>query len=251
MPHESAKQAMQSYLQALTHTEEAKVSDELAAAARLLETANQALLQESPEVASDSAINEIDSKEIAIAVETVNREAKLELMPLKQKLPPRFHALFFEVAGLTLAIPLVELGGIIALDSEINPSKGAKHSGLSPMPGQAQWLMGVLVKLDQKYNCVDTARWIMPEKYTQALADSLNYAYAVQLGKTPWVLACSKLADTHELSHDDIKWRDQDAKRPWLAGMIKQKMCALVDASQLIRLLEARPTKNASSVVTE
>jgi purine-binding chemotaxis protein CheW len=91
----------------------------------------------------------------------------------------------------------------------------------------------------------------MPEKYSAAMAASLHYAYVVQLGKSPWALACEKLADTHELSHDDIKWRSQDNKNPWLAGTIKQKMCALIDAARLISMLQAKQPNNAKSVVTE
>jgi purine-binding chemotaxis protein CheW len=34
-----------------------------------------------------------------------------------------------------------------------------------------------------------------------------------------------------------VKWREREGKRPWLAGMVKDKMCALVDAQQLIALL--------------
>jgi purine-binding chemotaxis protein CheW len=271
MPPSDAKLALNAYFDSLTSTDEHSYSDELALASRLLENANSILIEdahkdelltgdplaENTSLLSDSAKIEIESKEIAPAVETVSREAPLlsevevaeaekvstidsntsSYQTLKQKLPNRFQALFFEVAGLTLAIPLIELGGIVQMQE------------LNKLPGKPQWFMGVLIKQNDKYQCVDTARWIMPEKYTQALAESLNYTYAIQLGKTPWALACSHLATTFELTHDDIKWRESGAKRPWLAGMIKQKMCALIDASQLINLLESKPTK--TQVVTE
>ena len=35
-----------------------------------------------------------------------------------------------------------------------------------------------------------------------------------------------------------MKWREHSGKRPWLAGLIKEKMCALVDVTSLIELLE-------------
>lgn len=271
MPPNQAKLALNNYLDTLTSSDEPDLANDLALASRLLENANSLLIEEqvelpsplsqekSPHQLNDLRIKPIESKEIANSVETVSIEAPLinevdvaepkkEIQvqadadnekPLRQKLPGRFQALFFEVAGLTLAIPLVELGGIIQMQE------------LSRLPAKPDWFMGVLVKQQDKYQCVDTARWIMPEKYTQEMAESLNYTYLIQLGKTPWSLACEHLATTHELSHDDIKWREIGGKRPWLAGMIKQKMCALVDASQVIKLLESKPTKNASSVVTE
>jgi purine-binding chemotaxis protein CheW len=40
------------------------------------------------------------------------------------------------------------------------------------------------------------------------------------------------------LSKEDVKWRTNDSKRPWLAGVIKEKMCALIDVNNLNALLE-------------
>jgi purine-binding chemotaxis protein CheW len=40
------------------------------------------------------------------------------------------------------------------------------------------------------------------------------------------------------LQPDDVKWRTSASKRPWLAGVIKEKMCALIDVDNLIYLLE-------------
>jgi purine-binding chemotaxis protein CheW len=39
------------------------------------------------------------------------------------------------------------------------------------------------------------------------------------------------------LSQDEVKWLDSSEKRPWLAGLVKEKMCALLDVSALIELL--------------
>jgi purine-binding chemotaxis protein CheW len=250
MSHKAGNNALSQYLHDLTDLQIPENAardhaDELAIAAQLLEIANAKLIEESIELPDlsgkavflspsdelDSAISEIVCKENDNTVETVSREAVIELRPLNERLPNRFQALFFDVAGLTLAIPLIELGGIIQMQE------------LSKMPGKPNWFMGVLVKQEDRYHCVDTALWMMPERYTDQLQQVLNYTYAIQLGKTPWVLACSRLATTHELTHDDIKWRDQSKSKPWLAGMIKQKMCALIDASQLIELLESKPTK--------
>jgi purine-binding chemotaxis protein CheW len=259
MPHKNATLALSAYLQDLTQTDEIALADEperaheLAIATQLLEHANSMLIaqnegdlaqaapvaQSNAEIDANLAINTIVDKENISSVETVCTAMQLDLRPLRTKLSNRFQALFFEVGGLTLAIPLVELGGII------------KMQALNKLPGKPSWFMGVMVKQQERYQCVDTAQWIMPEKATEALSIALQYSHLIQLGKTPWGLACTQLITTHELSHEDINWRSQGAKRPWLAGMIKQKMCALIDPSQLIGLLESKPSPNASSVVTE
>lgn len=137
----------------------------------------------------------------------------------------RFQALFFEVAGLKVALPLKELGGI------------HKITAINTLPGKPLWYKGVMLYREQKINVVDTARWVMPEKYDQQLAESLNYQYVIMLGKSSWGIACESLVNTVALEQDDVKWREAQGKRPWLAGLIKQHMCALLDVDALIALL--------------
>lgn len=139
----------------------------------------------------------------------------------------KFQALFFEVAGLKVALPLKELGGIHQIGL------------LNTLPGKPAWYKGVMLYREQKINVVNTAMWVMPEKYDQALAEKLNYQYVIMLGKSSWGLACETLVNTITLEQDDVKWRSAEGKRPWLAGLIKQHMCALLDVDALIALLAA------------
>jgi len=137
-----------------------------------------------------------------------------------------FQALFFEVAGLTLAVPLKALGGIYEL-GEVN------H-----LFGKPKWFKGVMINREEKLNVVDTARWVMPEKYDEKLEASLNYQYLITLGDSQWGLLAEKLINNITLSKEDVKWRTNNSKRPWLAGVIKEKMCALIDVNNLNALLE-------------
>lgn len=137
----------------------------------------------------------------------------------------RFQALFFSVAGLKVALPLKELGGI------------HKITTLNTLPGKPAWYKGVMLYREQKINVVNTAMWVMPEKYDQNLAETLNYQYVIMLGKSSWGLACESLVNTVALEQDDVKWRATEGKRPWLAGLIKQHMCALLDVEAMIALL--------------
>jgi len=137
----------------------------------------------------------------------------------------RFQALFFSVAGLKVALPLKELGGI------------HKIAPLKSLPGQPHWLKGVMLYREQKINVVDTAHWVMPEKYDQQLVEKLNYQYVIMLGNSHWGLACDTLVNTVALEQDDVKWRETEGKRPWLAGLIKEHMCALLDVDATIALL--------------
>ena len=89
----------------------------------------------------------------------------------------------------------------------------------------------------EKYNVVDTARWIMPDKFAQKMAESTKYKYLILLDDSGWGLACESLITTTTLQVEDVKWRKADSKRPWLAGMVKKKMCALVNVQQLVSML--------------
>lgn len=137
-----------------------------------------------------------------------------------------FQALFFKVAGLTLAVPLTELGGIHQIDK------------IGPLFGKPDWFMGVMLHREEKLNVVDSAKWVMPEKYSEKLAESLNYQYLIMLDESGWGLACESLVTTASLQPDEVKWREGNSKRPWLAGTVKDKMCALLDVEQIIQMLE-------------
>ncbi|MDP4537562.1 chemotaxis protein CheW [Alkalimonas collagenimarina] len=137
-----------------------------------------------------------------------------------------FQALLFDVAGLTVALPLKALGGI------------HKLLPVNKIPRKPDWFKGVMLQREQKINVVDTARWVMPEKFDQQQAELHDYQYVIMLSNSAWGLACDKLINTMTLKQDEVKWREAAGKRPWLAGLIKQHMCALLDVDALIQLLE-------------
>ena len=151
--------------------------------------------------------------------------AQSAVQPEKDYRKGRFQALFFDVAGLKVAVPLKELGGIHQL--------GAVNS----LFGKPQWFKGVMLYREQKINIIDTARWVMPEKYDQDLQQKLNYQYVIMLGSSNWGLCCESLINTFTLEQDDVKWREAEGKRPWMAGLIKKHMCVLVDVDAMIDLL--------------
>ncbi|MFT6899959.1 MAG: purine-binding chemotaxis protein CheW [Colwellia sp.] len=138
-----------------------------------------------------------------------------------------FQVMFFNVAGLTIAVPLIELGGIHNEDKTTS------------LMGKPEWFTGVMLHRDEKINVVNTALWVMPEKCDEALRNSLNYQYIVMLGNSHWGLSAETLVDTVTLEQEDVKWLDVPNKRPWLAGLVKERMCALLDVESLINLLDA------------
>jgi len=169
------------------------------------------------------------SEQEAIPVETTEQlsESVTASKQVKQwknlELEKEFQVLFFELAGLTFAVPLTDLGGIHHLDKSLNS-----------LLGKPDWFSGVMTHGESLYNIVDTAKWIKI-----GTTKPLNYSHYILLGSTEWGLSCEKLLGTETLTVEQIKWRKVEGKRPWLAGMVKEKMCALIHAEELVKLLNS------------
>ncbi|MCP5206463.1 MAG: chemotaxis protein CheW [Hahellaceae bacterium] len=128
----------------------------------------------------------------------------------------RFECLLFTVAGLKLAVPLIALGSIHPIEEHF-----------TPLVGRANWFMGLMPVQGRRLRVVDTALWVMPEKYRTEIRD--NYQYVIRLGRSNWGIACDKVAQAITLKADEVRWRTQRSKRPWLAGTVVEYMCALMD----------------------
>jgi purine-binding chemotaxis protein CheW len=135
-----------------------------------------------------------------------------------------FEVLLFTVSGLTLAVPLIALGQIQPLTDE-----------LTPLFGQADWFMGLQPTSSGKVRTVNTAKFVMPERYDPSFVESAQYV--VSINGVPWGLAVDRVEQPMRLAPDDVKWRSSRSKRPWLAGTVKEHMCALIDIPMMGKLL--------------
>lgn len=136
----------------------------------------------------------------------------------------RFDVLLFKVAGLTLAVPLVSLGQIQPLTDE-----------LTPLFGQADWFMGLQPTPAGKIRTVNTAKFVMPERYDEIFLQTARYVMSIN--SVPWGLAVDSVNQPITLNPDDVKWRGDRSKRPWLAGTVKDHMCALLDIPRIGQML--------------
>ena len=145
----------------------------------------------------------------------------------------RFECLLFDVAGLTLAVPLVCLGTIHSLEGQT----------LTPLFGQPDWFLGMLKTHTGNIKVIDTARWVMPERYRDEFRDNLSFVITIQ--GFDWGLAVHKVDRSIHLHPDQIKWRSLRTQRPWLAGTVIEHMCALLDVAALAELIESGALKRA------
>lgn len=142
-----------------------------------------------------------------------------------------FECLLFDVAGLTLAVPLVCLGSIYPLAGQ----------DLTPLFGQPDWFLGILPSQSGNLKVLDTARWVMPDRYRDDFRQGLQYVISVQ--GYEWGLAVHQVSRSVRLNPDEVKWRSQRAQRPWLAGTVIEHMCALLDVAALAELIASGATK--------
>ncbi|WP_239928704.1 chemotaxis protein CheW [Photobacterium sanguinicancri] len=183
-------------------------------------------VEETPSVATDTVANLSVNNNVESQLAT---QVGSDIPPEKtaeSQLGSEFQALFFEACGVTFAVSLTELGGIHQMGE------------LNHLLGRPEWYLGLLTSRELQHDVVDTARWVMPEKLSSD-EHKENYRYIVMLGESKWGLACDKLHGTETLTKQSIRWREKVGKRPWLAGMVKEKMCALIHVEELIKMLNA------------
>ncbi|WP_339547391.1 CheW domain-containing protein [Pseudomonas sp. RA_35y_Pfl2_P32] len=250
--------ALQSYLDALLQdaTEEppAEVAEvievrEAIEAQGALDEFQAAVLQEQardalPPVVEAPLVTLVEAVVAPAALHTLVEPVAEVHLPPSNTLPPvdsegrpswaaePFECLLFDVAGLTLAVPLVCLGSIYPL---------AGHE-LTPLFGQPEWFLGILPSQAGNLKVLDTARWVMPDRYRDDFRQGLQYVISVQ--GYEWGLAVHQVSRSLRLNPNEIKWRSHRGQRPWLAGTVIEHMCALLDVAQLAELIASGGAKH-------
>lgn len=136
----------------------------------------------------------------------------------------RFDVLLVKVSGLTLGVPLISLGQIQPITNE-----------LTHIFGQADWFIGIQPTLSGKIRTVNTAKFVMPERYDENFLNTAKLL--ISLNGVPWGLAVDSVNQPISVEPSEIKWRADRSKRPWLAGIIKEQMCALLDIPMIGQML--------------
>ena len=194
----------------------------------VLEAVEQQPVKQSLKIAPESIEQSDTEPQQDIASKADMAESVLAVSRLSEFQGHAFQALIFNVAGMDLAVPLISLGGINRLDQEV-----------TQLFGKPDWFMGLTPGIDGNINVVDSCRWVMPERYGEAKTNGLNYSFIMLLGESNWGLACSHVQNAITIEPENVKWRNNDTKRPWLAGMLIEQRCVLLDVDVMIELLNS------------
>ena len=140
----------------------------------------------------------------------------------------RFQALFFEVAGLRLAVALTDLHSVVPRDDVT----------ITPMPDQPAWCLGLMRYRQRNVRVVDTAAMVLPAGGRER-SEIPPPSRILVVGDGGWALACHGIGEVVRLEEHEVKWRSPAGKRPWLAGTVIGHLCALVDTGAFTSMLDA------------
>jgi purine-binding chemotaxis protein CheW len=158
-------------------------------------------------------------------------EAETQTAPLADLRPSwaeqEFQCLMFNVVGISLAVPLVKLNGVIPWTDD-----------LTPMPGHSEAFLGLLRHLGKNVKVMDTATVILPPQQRQQLAPvEERMKKIILMDEGRWGLACDDVGEVITLQAEEVRWRTAAGRRPWLAGTIPDRLCALLDTEVLANQL--------------
>jgi len=136
-----------------------------------------------------------------------------------------FQILLFDVSGVKFAIPLDKLNGILEWSDS-----------LTAMPNRSDWFLGVLAERERQIKVIDIAVLVVPAKF-RAQHNPDNLQKIILIGDSHWGLACDAVSEVVTLHKNDVRWRSETSKRPWLAGTVIEHMCALLDADEFAEML--------------
>lgn len=142
-----------------------------------------------------------------------------------------FQCLLFKVGGLSLAVPLIKLNGVIPWSENIVET-----------PNQTDWYLGVLMNHGAKVQVIDTAIMVLPPEHRVDMTDdpAERLSHILLVDDQRWGLACESIGEVIWLKQDEIKWRCNKTKRPWLMGTAINHMCAVMDTAAFADMLQIK-----------
>lgn len=225
-----------------------KVSDQTEALGLYLE----ALFREQPEtdleekkvdVVTEVPSAEIDQKKDQESDQKVDQDLdqKLDQKP-DQKIKPEliddgrpewaresFQTLFVDIDGMSIALPMTAMSGIKTYPDQLNQ-----------IPNSVSWIDGSFQSRGKNIQVVNTRKLFLlsSNREIDPKEEVKKPEFIVQIGDGRWGLACHSADHAVMLEPDQVRWSGAERRRPWLLGMVKEHLCALLDGDELIKYLD-------------
>ncbi len=183
MSKDTQQAALQNYLNALLADIEPELEPQIEPAV----VAKPVALLDKPEVSSilpdvalrEPLISEAQIRQLPVSARVIEEQQDSVLTATEAVSEPAldktswadsaFECLLFDVAGLTLAVPLAMLGSIYSFEPD----------QLTPLFGQPDWFIGILSTPAGNLKVLESARWVMPERYNVGMRTDLKFVISI------------------------------------------------------------------------
>jgi|GEM_PF-3513809 len=182
----------------------------------------------------DSLLQEIPSQEneipgaseprVASAIEVSEQPAAQVRTPTWAAVP--FQVLLFQMSGLQLAVPLVQLTAVV------------QGRALQRVPGMDPHLQGLLSYQGKMVNIVETA-FVTGRPGSAAMPSDDILPHYLLFAEGRYGFTCTMLQEMVQVEPAAIRCRRHAVKQPWFAGIHTTEMCALLDLSLLATRLSS------------
>jgi len=187
---------------------------------------------ETPEESPPAAVPAVDTPSVAARrAPAPEPEPEGPHDPIPEWARPDFQALIFYVGGLRLAVPLVKLNSVVPYPRKV-----------APTPGKPDWFRGLFHYRGRNVKVVDTATLVLDRHRNRLSDEDLSPRKLLVVGDSEWALACRDVGEVMRLKPDQVQWRTSRGQRRWLAGTVREHLCALMDTDAFAELLEEHRT---------
>lgn len=225
---------MGDYFDALLHDSSALSAQSIVAAAVTVPVVSIAIDQAVAEAAPLSVVpdaarnNDVPALPVSEAARTAHDGPAVAetqtVTPTVEQAPAVPSYQLIRIGGLTLGIATQSIAEISAAPPQWTPL-GAVHP----------CVLGSYSSGSEMYTVVDIAALLVPGSTLQSATAG---RCVVLLAGQRWALACDDAGERVTPDPAQVNWRGAQGKRPWLAGTLRTPTCALLDISEVIRLLE-------------
>lgn len=136
--------------------------------------------------------------------------------PIPEWAATAFRVLLFRIGGYRFALPLVLMRSVAPIDSE--PTR---------LPGRPSWQLGIMSSRGQSVMLVELGGLTGIEARCQALR------YALVIGDGDLAVACDEVEQAVLVENIGVRWSARRSERAWLAGLLVDQMCLLLDGEAL------------------
>ncbi|MDT8406922.1 MAG: chemotaxis protein CheW [Methylococcales bacterium] len=133
-----------------------------------------------------------------------------------------FQVLLFRLNQVTMAAPLLQLA-TTAQFQDIT----------TKLPKQPAWLLG-LQRVQQRHLAIIDSQFIfMGTSGAGRDPAQSHYTHILISEQQRWALACDELLSVVTLAPEQVRWRTQRQRRPWLMGSVIDDLTMLIDMTQI------------------